>query len=389
MWVRRRLNVAARAVVTAAVVLALMTVPSPAHVAAAEYPTWDEVEAAKADVATRQAETERVTTFLEQLEAEVGRLGDAAVSAAATSATAEAARATAAARAETLRGQASAAQVAATTAGERIGRLAGMLSRTGGADVTLRLVFGAGDDADLLAGLALARQLANVYSNVAVRADAARAEAAAVSAQAEVAERERARLAHAAADAAEAALAAHEAAQQRAADQKSTLDTLYAQLADLRGRTVDLERRFRIGEQARRDADERARAAAAAAESTDRGGSTGGGGTSAPPPGVVADPAAAKAYAAGAVARYGWGRAQYDCLVRLWTRESSWRADAYNASSGAYGIPQSLPASKMASAGADWRTNAATQIEWGLSYIAGRYGTPCGAWAHSEAYNWY
>ena len=89
------------------------------------------------------------------------------------------------------------------------------------------------------------------------------------------------------------------------------------------------------------------------------------------------------------MARYGWGSAQYDCLVWLWTRESSWRADAYNASSGAYGIPQSLPGSKMAAAGADWRTNAATQIEWGLSYIAGRYGAPCGAWAHSEAYNWY
>lgn len=89
------------------------------------------------------------------------------------------------------------------------------------------------------------------------------------------------------------------------------------------------------------------------------------------------------------MARYGWGDGEYQCLVRLWTRESSWRADAYNASSGAYGIPQSLPGSKMASAGADWRTNAATQIEWGLAYISGRYGAPCGAWAHSEAVNWY
>ncbi|GAA1821135.1 hypothetical protein [Agromyces neolithicus] len=263
-----------------------------------------------------------------------------------------------------------------------------MLSRTGGAEVTLRLVFGSDDDADLLTGLARAGQLANIYSNVAARADAARAEATAVSAQADVAERERSRLAQAAADAADTALAAHEAAQQRVADQQSTLDTLYAQLADLRGRTVDLERHFRIGEQARRDAEERERAAAAAAAEGDgRGHRTGG--TSAPPPGVVVDPAAARAYAARAVARYGWGSAQYDCLVRLWTRESSWRADAYNASSGAYGIPQSLPGSKMAAAGADWRTNAATQIEWGLSYIADRYGAPCGAWAHSEAYNWY
>ena len=75
--------------------------------------------------------------------------------------------------------------------------------------------------------------------------------------------------------------------------------------------------------------------------------------------------------------------------MRLWNRESGWRADAYNASSGAYGIPQSLPGSKMAAAGADWRTNAATQVDWGLSYISARYGSPCGAWAHSEAYNWY
>ena len=169
---------------------------------------------------------------------------------------------------------------------------------------------------------------------------------------------------------------------------RSTLDTLYAQLADLRGHTVDLERRFRIGEQSRRDAEERERAAAAAAEGTDQGGSTGGG-TSAPPPGVVADPAGAKAYAAGAVARYGWGGAQYDCLLRLWTRESSWRADAYNASSGAYGIPQSLPGSKMASRRRRLAHERGDADRVGLSYIAGRYGTPCGAWAHSEAYNWY
>ncbi len=87
--------------------------------------------------------------------------------------------------------------------------------------------------------------------------------------------------------------------------------------------------------------------------------------------------------------QFGWGSDQFRCLDFLWTRESGWRADAYNASSGAYGIPQSLPGSKMASAGADWRTNAATQIDWGLGYIDARYGSPCAAWAHSEATNWY
>jgi surface antigen len=85
----------------------------------------------------------------------------------------------------------------------------------------------------------------------------------------------------------------------------------------------------------------------------------------------------------------GFGDEDYSCLVNLWTRESSWRWEATNPSSFAYGIPQSLPAGKMAVAGVDWRDNADTQIIWGLSYIKSRYGTPCEAWAHSERVNWY
>jgi threonine dehydrogenase-like Zn-dependent dehydrogenase len=84
-----------------------------------------------------------------------------------------------------------------------------------------------------------------------------------------------------------------------------------------------------------------------------------------------------------------WGGGEFDCLVALWNKESGWRVNAMNPYSGAYGIPQALPGSKMASAGADWETNAATQIEWGLGYIAGRYGTPCGAWGHSQSVGWY
>ena len=83
------------------------------------------------------------------------------------------------------------------------------------------------------------------------------------------------------------------------------------------------------------------------------------------------------------------GAQQFDCLDSLWSKESGWRWSASNSSSGAYGIPQALPGSKMASAGSDWATNPATQIAWGLSYIASGYGTPCGAWNHSENYNWY
>ncbi len=89
------------------------------------------------------------------------------------------------------------------------------------------------------------------------------------------------------------------------------------------------------------------------------------------------------------VAERGWGEAQYQCLDKLWNKESNWRYTARNPSSGAYGIPQSLPGSKMASAGSDWQTNPTTQIKWGLSYINSRYGTPCNAWSHSVSYNWY
>jgi hypothetical protein len=88
-------------------------------------------------------------------------------------------------------------------------------------------------------------------------------------------------------------------------------------------------------------------------------------------------------------ATLGWTGPEWNALNSLWTRESGWNYRATNPSSGAYGIPQSLPASKMASAGSDWLTNPATQIKWGLGYIGGRYGDPLAAWAHELAFNWY
>ncbi len=107
------------------------------------------------------------------------------------------------------------------------------------------------------------------------------------------------------------------------------------------------------------------------------------------PPAVVDDPAAAQAYAAGQLAGFGWGADQMSCLTQLWQRESEWLTSAENVSSGAYGIAQSLPASKMESTGGDWATNYQTQIRWGMGYIQGRYGSPCGAWGHSNAVGWY
>jgi hypothetical protein len=88
------------------------------------------------------------------------------------------------------------------------------------------------------------------------------------------------------------------------------------------------------------------------------------------------------------LASYGWSSSQFGCLDPLWERESGWNVFAYNPD-GAYGIPQADPGSKMASAGPDWESDAATQITWGLSYIQATYGSPCAAWSHEEATGWY
>ena len=108
-------------------------------------------------------------------------------------------------------------------------------------------------------------------------------------------------------------------------------------------------------------------------------------------PGVAAAPPSGRPQqiAIAMLASFGWSSGQFGCLDSLWQRESGWNPYASNPSSGAYGIPQALPGSKMASAGADWATDAATQIRWGLSYIKATYGSPCGAWGHETADGWY
>ena len=113
-----------------------------------------------------------------------------------------------------------------------------------------------------------------------------------------------------------------------------------------------------------------------------------------PPPAATASAPAggsnqALANSMAAASPYGWTGGQTTCLDELWTRESNFETGATNSQSGAYGIPQSLPAAKMAAAGADWQTNPATQVRWGLGYIAATYGSPCGAWSHEQAAGWY
>ncbi|MFE3851646.1 transglycosylase SLT domain-containing protein [Streptomyces griseorubiginosus] len=81
--------------------------------------------------------------------------------------------------------------------------------------------------------------------------------------------------------------------------------------------------------------------------------------------------------------------AQYNAFSKIVEHESGWDVNATNSSSGAYGLVQALPGSKMASAGSDWKTNAKTQIKWGLDYMNSRYGSPTGAWAFWQANGWY
>lgn len=99
-----------------------------------------------------------------------------------------------------------------------------------------------------------------------------------------------------------------------------------------------------------------------------------------------ADP---KAIAQAMLPQFGFTAGDFSCLESLWEKESGWDPTAANPTSSAYGIPQALPGSKMASAGSDWATNPATQIRWGLGYIQDTYGSPCAAWSQSQAQGWY
>ncbi|KOU41499.1 transglycosylase SLT domain-containing protein [Streptomyces sp. WM6378] len=104
---------------------------------------------------------------------------------------------------------------------------------------------------------------------------------------------------------------------------------------------------------------------------------------------MAAVPAQAAPTSAQAIAKQMMPDAQFQCFSKIVNHESGWNPSATNASSGAYGLVQALPGNKMASAGADWQTNPATQIKWGLGYMNERYGSPCGAWNFWQQNSWY
>ena len=175
-----------------------------------------------------------------------------------------------------------------------------------------------------------------------------------------------------------AADAAAKAAADKAAAEKAAADRAAAEKAAAEKAAAQAAAEKAAADAAAKQAADAA-AAAAAAEAA----------AAAAAPKAVDDPAAAKAYALSILGNYGWGPGEMTALNTLWEKESNWRTTAMNASSGAYGIVQSLPASKMATVGPDWETNYQTQIKWGLNYIKERYGSPSAALSFHLANNWY
>lgn len=365
-----------RTTAIAAAVLVAISVAAPAH--ADDYPSWADVQAAMANEAAQQAEADRISGILQNLQAESNKLGDEAVARGAAAGEAAAALEAQSERADAIAAQAAAATTQAATAKRQAGNVIVQMSRFGGTDAALAVVLaGKGDQATLLDRLSSIGKLSETTAHTYAQAVAQSNTAAALSKQAADAKAERERLSTAATESYQSSLAASKAADAAVAEQQANRDRLYAQLATLKNTTAATEQAYAVGQQKAQEEQ----------DAQNAGGS--GGADSPPPPGLSADPDGAKAYASGAIGSYGWGDGEFQCLIRLWTQESGWRVNAYNTDSGAYGIPQSLPGSKMASAGDDWRTSASTQINWGLNYISGRYGSPCGAWSHEIAYNWY
>ncbi len=367
--------------VTAALIGALVVAGGAAPaVADSSYPSWDDVQAAKANAANAQAEVDRINTLLASLQTAANAAGDLAVKRAGEYGAAEAALQAATRKADDLSQQAAAASAQAATLRKQSGTLASQLARAGGTDVSLQLFLSGSTthQESLLYELGAMSKLTQRSTALLAEADQQKNVAAALSTQAAAAETVRTKLDADAKTAYQAAQEAEAAAEAQLADQKAHADTLYAQLATLKNTEASVEKDYAAGEAAK---------AAAEAAANPGGGSDG----FAPPPGMVVDPAAAQAYASSRLAAYGWGGDQMGCLIKLWNHESGWRADAYNTSSGAYGIPQAWPASKMSTAGSDWLTNANTQINWGLDYIDRAYGSPCAAWSFEMSHdpNWY
>ncbi|CAD5996436.1 hypothetical protein [Agreia sp. COWG] len=376
-----------------ATVVALVATPlngvSAGQVSTADYPSWDDVQAAKQNQAAAQAEADNISALLDQLEATATTLTNEKLKRGQEYLLATYNRDAAQTSADSLQAQATAAQATAESTKRQVGTIAAQLYKSGGDNGAVKLML-SGDDSDtLLYRLGTMSQLTSQTSGMRDAAVLAANNASSLQAQADAAVVERDRLAGEAENALAAAKAAQDAVDEQVAEEKAHSDTLYAQLATLKNSTAAVEQSYRDGEAKKAEEAERARIAEEAAARD--AANTGSGSSWVPDSGSIASPAEAQQIAFGLLGSYGWGGDQQSCLVQLWIGESGWRVNAYNPDSGAYGIPQSWPANKMSSVADDWQTNAQTQIVWGLNYIRDAYGTPCSAWSkwNSRSPHWY
>ncbi|MCU1518548.1 MAG: transglycosylase [Pseudarthrobacter sp.] len=392
------------------------------------YPSWQDVQDAKQTEAGKAAEVTRINDLLAGLQAQAETLGTAAVESAAEYAVADAALQAASAKVDVLTAQTARAAAELGQYKKEIGALAAQSYKTGGTNMGFFVALDA-VQTNSMQGLNIVQIVSDKTAALVNKSAAAEQVSGALAAQEQAAKAERERLSAEAKAKLDAAESARQAMSRQITEQQEHSGELTAQLASLKGTTAAVEGEFRQGqvalaayeaaqeakraaaqEQARQQAEAAAKAAALAAAQKSANPAPAPAAPAAPapapapnptpvrPPAVVApsvpggavnDPAGAKSYASGRLAAYGWGQDQFPCLAQLWTKESNWLTTATNPSSGAYGIAQSLPAGKYASAGSDWLTNYRTQVNWGLGYISDRYGSPCAAWGHSVSFNWY
>lgn len=402
-----------------------------APASAADYPSWEEIAAAKGDASAKQEQVSELERHLADLQSEAGELGNAAVDASSRYDVLRSELEASDARLGELAAARSAAAAEAASLSSQVGALAAQTYKTGGMDSSLLFILDAEAGTAHFDRLATLQLVTDRTARLFEQAAAAESTAASLQETEEAERRAREALAEEAGELYEGAEAATAAAEQAVREQEERTAVLVAQLAELKDSTAEAELKrleaVRIEESVRQQA-EAARLAAgktprpesqpvinptipkgpepapvlppapqappapvpAPAPTPPLAANPAPQPVIPPPPAApVDDPAGAQAYAAGASSAYGWDGSQFRCLVDLWNRESNWRTSAHNPYSGAYGIPQSLPGDKMAASGLDWRTNYRTQINWGLMYISQRYGSPCAAWAHSERVNWY
>jgi hypothetical protein len=365
------------ALAAAAVTIGALLAPAASAIQAGD-PTWAEVQQAKHNASSKAAEVKRIQGVLASLENTAAALGAAAIKAQAAYSAAEAQVKAAQQALASLQAQAAAAEKKAKAARRTAGSVATQLYRSG--DPTLSVWLSGKASGSLLYRLGALSKIGDSSAALLRQAVADERSAAALGDQAKAQARIRDQLAAKAKQLSDRAKAAQAAADRAVATTKSRTATLQAQLRSLQATSSALQASYAAAQAAK----------AAAAAAGNGGGATESLGGGSAGPGSLS-PAGAQSYAQGRMGAFGWDSSQFNCLVRLWNIESGWRWNAYNASSGAYGIPQSLPGDKMASAGGDWRTSSATQIEWGLGYIQGRYGSPCGALAFETSHvpYWY